>query len=406
MDNTFTPAVRFAVLSDIHIKDDPECREMKRLDEGLRYAYRYARSSKTYNKLDAAFFVGDFTDSGHDKEFENIASVLNRSINFDETKLYLSLASHDRHSDDDGSEENSDNNLMKYFGVEPDIHTVINGFHFISVSCDNHCRFSDDRKVFAEKALKESRDDDPKKPIFFFQHPHINGTVYGSVLWGDDDLYPILENYPQVVDFSGHSHAPINDPRSIHQKHFTSHGTGSLSYFELDEFDKYYGTIPPDREKCAQFLIVEADKNGKTVIKPFDILTQNFFTCGDRVIETPWDPDSFTYTDERYHNPERPHFKENTAINIKRSGGKITIEFEQAVSETERVNSYTMTVRRKSDSVIVKRISFWSGYYLYNMPPLASAEIELEQGEYNVEIEAEGFWHNKSDNRLRFTLNV
>ena len=56
----------------------------------------------------------------------------------------------------------------------------------------------------------------------------------------------ILKNYPQVVDFSGHSHVPINDPRSIHQKHFTALGTGSLSYFELDD-EPYSSQLVRDR---------------------------------------------------------------------------------------------------------------------------------------------------------------
>jgi hypothetical protein len=83
--------------------------------------------------------------------------------------------------------------------------------------------------------------------------------VYGSINWGEDDIIAILNDYPQVIDFSGHSHAPINDPRSIHQKYITSLNTGSLSYFELDEFDLMYGTVPPDAKQCAQFYIVEVN---------------------------------------------------------------------------------------------------------------------------------------------------
>jgi hypothetical protein len=103
------------------------------------------------------------------------------------------------------------------------------------------------------------------------------GTVYGSANWGEDELTDILMNYPQIIDFSGHSHAPINDPRSIHQRHFTCLGTGTLSYFELDEFDKYYGTIPPGNDRAAQMLFVEADADMRVRVYPYDLITSNFF---------------------------------------------------------------------------------------------------------------------------------
>ena len=103
-------------------------------------------------------------------------------------------------------------------------------------------------------------------------------------------------DYPQIIYFSGHSHAPINDPRSIHQKHFTSLGTGTLSYFELDEFDKITGTIPDDCEKAAQMLIVEADAQNRVRVYPFDILTNSFFPYIWKV-DAPSDPSAFLYTD-------------------------------------------------------------------------------------------------------------
>ena len=64
-------------------------------------------------------------------------------------------------------------------------------------------------------------------------HHAVKGTVYGSELWYTNDLDGILEEYEQVVHFSGHSHFPINDPRSIWQGDFTALNTGTLSYAEM-----------------------------------------------------------------------------------------------------------------------------------------------------------------------------
>ena len=46
---------------------------------------------------------------------------------------------------------------------------------------------------------------------------------------------------------------------------------------ELDEFDKIYGTIPPNKENAAQMLFVEADADMRVRIYPYDVITSNFF---------------------------------------------------------------------------------------------------------------------------------
>ena len=152
------------------------------------------------------------------------------------------------------------------------------------MSSSHGCEYDPDKIESAANELKIAREKDPKKPIFFFQHPHLTDTVSGSIYWADESFIPTLMNYPQVIDFSGHSHVPINDPRSIHQRHFTCLGTGSLSYFELDEFDKHYGTCPPKKEDCAQMLIVEADENGAVRIYPYDV-APGVDTTGDGIAD-------------------------------------------------------------------------------------------------------------------------
>lgn len=397
----FTPAVRFIVMSDIHVKPEKDCKELARLKKGLTAAYRYAEGCE-YNKIDAFFAVGDFANRGGEDEMLNFKEVTDEYLK-PETDMTLSLASHEYHGD--GGEEAAKEKLKRIFGMHYDAHKVINGFHFISVSSTRGCNFDEPQLTFAKNALAEAAEDNPDAPIFFFQHPHISDTVYGSINWGDDALYPILMNYPQVIDFSGHSHAPINDPRSIHQKHFTSLGTGSLSYFELDEFDKYYGTVPPDDENCAQFYIVEADAQNRVRILPYDILTENFFPC-IREIEKPSDPDTFTYTDKRYNTTVKPHFADNAKAVVEKAEDGVVITFDQAEISEDMVDDYKIVVRDSANRV-VKQLTAWSHYYLYNMPETVSVPVkELKAGKYTAKITANGFWRNESDNSLTIEFNV
>ena len=78
---------------------------------------------------------------------------------------------------------------------------------------------------------------DPKKPFFYFQHPHPKDTCYGSWAWGHDDgratrgpTDKVLADWPNAVAFSGHSHTTLTHDQSIWQGAFTSLGTSSLRY--------------------------------------------------------------------------------------------------------------------------------------------------------------------------------
>ena len=394
------PILRFVVMSDVHVHENKDCVQLARLDKGLKDAYSYA-DSQEYKPIDAVFVVGDFANSGKETEMLNFKEVFFANLR-PETDYVISAASHEYGS---GIPETHER-MRRLFNMEPDIHKVIKGYHFISLTPDHGTRFEQPQRDYAAAELKKAFDDDPDKPIFFFQHPHVTGTVYGSVIWGEDDLTPVLMNYPQIIDFSGHSHAPINDPRSIHQRHFTSLNTGSLTYIEMDEFDKYCFTFPPDKEKQAQYYIVEADAENRVLIKSYDILTGRFFPC-DRLVEPPFEPDSFKYTDDRYNTTVRPYFEDGTPISTVKTADGALITFGQAKIDEDMVDDYTVTVRRRSDGKIVRRVCAWSHYYLMDMPDTVTVPINgLEKGEYAAEVEAQGFWRNRSVNRLKINFNI
>lgn len=395
-DKNFKPVLRFLVVSDVHYSDDPECIERKRMTQALKTAYELSEKEE-YSNLDALYVVGDFTGRGTDAQMLSFKQTLDEYL-MDGTEATLSLASHEYFHD---GEESALERFGKIFGMEPDTHKVINGYHFISVTSTNGCHFDEAKQNWVAEELKKAVADDPVKPIFFFQHPHIMGTVYGSANWGEDELTAILMNYPQIINFSGHSHAPINDPRSIHQQHFTCLGTGTLSYFELDEFDKYYGTIPPDNEKAAQMLFVEADADMRVRIYPYDVITSNFFPYTWK-IDSAWDVDSFLYTDARYKTTQAPYFEEDAKIIISDktdSGFKVT--FDQAKYDGERVNDYNVIVK-DGNGVTVRNSTMWSGYYFYDMPETLSVSFDgLEKGrEYRVCIHANSFWKTRTKQPL------
>ena len=383
--------LRFIACSDLHFKEDVAT-EPERFEKGMHLAYAYA-DAQEYKGIDALYVVGDFANSGSEAEMLLMKRYADKCVR-PETHISYMMASHEYFSPD--KEEGAHKRFKQIFSQEPDQHNVINGFHFISVTTERGCRLFDEKKAWISKQLEIAAQDDPFKPIFFFQHPHLTDTVYGSIAWGEDDIISILMNYPQIIDFSGHSHAPVNDPRSIHQKYFTSVGTGSLSYFELDEFDLLDGTVPEDKAQCAQFQIVEVHDNGSILIKPFDILSEQFFHEG-WLIEKPWEPESFIYTDARYKTAFVPRFNPDTNISVTANDRQLLITFDQAECSTERPDSYTVVIRA-ADGHIVKQATVPSSYYIYDMPPTVSLSLPFDQfGQFNLSLTANGFWKNHSE---------
>ena len=394
LQKDFKPALRFMVVSDVHYKDE-KCIEEERMEKAIKIAYRLCDESENYKKLDALYVVGDFANSGTENQMLKFKNTLDTNLR-DETQYTLMMASHEFHSE---GVEAAYEKFQRIFNKPVDDHRVINGFHFINLTCSQSCNFHADKIEFAARELKKAREADPKKPIFVFQHPHITDTVYGSILWGEDELYTTYMDYPQIINFSGHSHVPINNPRSIHQNHFTSLGTGSLSYTELDEFDKYYGTLPPHKANFAQMLIVEADENGRVRVYPYDVFTDNFFPYVWEIDE-PWNPQSFKYTDNiRFKTAKAPYFTEDAKIEFSDlDTDGFMIKFPQAVSDEDYVNDYKVVVTEKATGVIVKQTVMWSEYYFYNMPEyLEIAYTDLNPAtEYDVKIYANSFWKTTS----------
>lgn len=397
----FNTKLRFIVTSDIHYKMDSDI-EKERFEKGMRFAYNYADSCK-YKNIDAFLAVGDFANCGSEEEMLKFKDSLNAVIDKN-TKITLMLASHEFHSE--GGQGGAYSRLNSIFNQDADNYFELKGCPFICISTEDGCRIKENKQKWLKECLKDAAAKDRKRPIFVFQHPHLSDTVYGSINWGDDDIISILTDYPQVIDFSGHSHAPINDPRSIHQKYFTSLGTGSFSYFELDEFDFMYGTIPPDCKECAQYYIVEVSDSNAVRILPVDVLNETFFNDGI-LINTPWEPDSFEFTSERAFAEKIPYFDSDYHVSVKKTGkNTVNVSFPQAKTDNYRVSSYSVVIRNNFNDEVLAQKKISSSYYIFNMPATLSLEAEIPEdiSEIKVEITAHGFWIVKSDKYINTFL--
>ena len=186
-------------------------------------------------------------------------------------------------------------------GCKPYSHYVVNGYHFIGVSPDCRKQRNGYSRVLdwldAEIALAVGESGD--RPVFVTTHNTAADTVYGSDVYGDTELGKVFSKYPTVVNFGGHTHFPMIDERSIHQRDFTSLNTQSTSYVELEK-GKVNGTVPPNPHISPMGYVLRFHE------EKIDVLRVNAGTGTEEKEHMRWSlptritKDDFVYTDARF----------------------------------------------------------------------------------------------------------
>ncbi len=399
INSEFTPVFRFIIASDIHINTG-DLPGAQRLAEMFRSAYRYSDSHKSYNELDAVLFAGDNVDTGSDEEYDILNGIVDENLR-DGTQLVAIMGNHEFN-------KTGHEGFVRHMKQPLDKHVVIKGFHIIGISPDPSDIWQTPKQLFwLDRELSKAVKDDPEKPVFTMQHGHIWNTVYVSRSWYAHPfllLHAVYAKYPQVVNFSGHSHGPVNNPLEIWQNSYTQLGTGTLKYFEMER-DIGDNTVPEGSGNAAQYLIVEVDAANRVKVMPYNILTDDFMKTPSNnddpekqlvyFIEKPSDPQTYAYTSARKKTATVPEFDNDTKINAELSDdGSVSVTFEQAKDDI-CVYGYRISVFDKSDSskpVAVKEI--YSGYYFEPMPETLSCTITgLNAGtKYSAEVTPLNVW--------------
>ena len=341
--------LRYAVISDVHFSSNPNSNERNRLQKALAYLGK--------SKFDALVIAGDVTNHGYTSELELFRNTLYEGLP-DGTQALICMGNHEfigknDHARAGGAHQHWENIFQKPVNT----HTVIKGFHFIGVSPDRGNGRAGDfggSMNWLSEQLKEAAKDNPKRPIVVFQHYHVSETVYGSCgidHWGIPDLKPLLDEYPQVINYSGHSHYPSNDLRSVWQGNFTAFGTSTLSYYEMTGgiFEKF----PAGHRNAAQMYIVDVKKDFSMYLKIYDVLTDSFFSTSYIVAE-PGNISKYIYTNQRFETAPAPKWEGASEVKISDiQPSSVVLTFPQAYDASQPesfIGSYQITVKHEKDS--------------------------------------------------------
>lgn len=208
----------FVVMSDTHIDEELEmnCMHFTGALEDIR-SFEPAPAT--------VVIVGDITDGARLEQYELARSLCARSgFDFDENFVKV-MGNHDQFSSDfDPSQAGSDAQYIRFMeqvGVNRVYYDCeIDGQHFICLGPDENLSGNWIRMNFSPSQmewLKELLDDDERRgrPSFVFCHEPLLNTVRntGPNSWAasysledSDELLSVLNNRPNVLIFTGHTH--------------------------------------------------------------------------------------------------------------------------------------------------------------------------------------------------------
>ena len=321
--------------------------------------------------------------------------------------------------------EDAEKLFLGQVGLPLNAHYVLNGFHFISISCsDGNGGYSSDRleylRVHLEMASKESKN----KPIVVVSHMPFDVDGFCGGKWESPqskEMYRILKDYPQVVYLSGHSHYPLFDDKSFLQSDFTMVNTGSISYFDLDwnwnadgitlneELPNEYvnphligiyqqADISGRDEVNLGWMMTIDSKDNRLTLQRIDYDLRRPF--GKTIVLSDWSTKkNFTYTVDWLENTSsRPTFDKRTSINISFcTQGVVDVSFDAACHDV-LVKYYEMEVvdpNKKTKFVRFLAKGYYKGWDFPYKEHICYSACSL-RGKYSLRIRAVDCWGKKS----------
>ncbi|TFE23750.1 metallophosphoesterase family protein [Cohnella luojiensis] len=209
------PLLSFQVITDTHIRSDPEHPYNRRMERALRDIAENAPNSR------GIMHAGDVTDYGFPGEYEEFRRIWNENKE-GLPKLLLTMGNHDVGL---GEWESRLSHFLHATGMGGAYHDHwIDGYHFIFLGTEEglelYCSLSNEQLEWLDAKLGEG--DSSTKPVFVFLHQPLLDTVAGSLeaqKWSgvtqDAELKSVLSKHRhQAILFTGHTHWEMEAPHN------------------------------------------------------------------------------------------------------------------------------------------------------------------------------------------------
>ena len=420
-------AFSFGAVSDGHVKKTMWESNVAQIYAAFDQLLAEAKKGDA-DGLDALSIAGDLisntekTEALAEEEITGFVNIVKEYKDSDfGTNVMLTCGNHDTRADI--SKLPSLYNLLgaEYFAndVDSDLekgyrHCVIGDYHFIlaePVKYGSGTPFADDVLVRLDADLTAITTANPDQYVFFFTHPQIFETTYGSeedfdgtsTYWHTQNVREVLEKYPQVISFSGHIHSPIADERCIMQSGFTAVNDGGVTSVavEPNRYANVSGSTPTGSDDCSSGLLVQIDVNGNVRI------TRMNFKDGETV-KTPWEL-PYPKADKSHLNlytragrtaaNSAPVLSGELKATLSPDGTLAEISF-PAGTDDDTVHHYVVTVENAS-GVKTTEIKILSDYYWWSnasqMAKTINYGVRLTKGANTITVKAVDVWEAQSN---------
>ncbi|WP_238883942.1 metallophosphoesterase [Clostridium sp. YIM B02551] len=254
--------VSFGVIGDLHEKIDN--------------FYKLAEDFHEINpQMDALIMNGDVVGQGIPSQYESVKKALDKKSSILPKIIISNIGNHEFF--DYNIEQNSPEQVevfkkryLDFSGEELVYHDKwIKEYHFISLGSEsgNTQELGSMKAFLSDKQLKWLEEKLAEKyvkgkPIFVFLHQPLNnnGKGFTGVEQGQQ-VKDILSRYPEVVLFTSHTHAPLDEKGIKTNLPFTTVHTGAVAYTIVTD-----GSGNRQNVNYNQGLYVEVN-NGKVTIK-------------------------------------------------------------------------------------------------------------------------------------------
>ncbi len=287
--------------------------------------------------------------------------------------------------------------LDKEMGVSHECrHCKVGDYHVLAITPNGTSPVVYDPEAikWLDETLAAITSAEPDKYVIVITHPMIYNTVYGSLLgeadgvwsvsstgyWATRVLTDVFKKYPQVIDFGGHLHFPLQDPRSIWQGDFTVLGCASVRYMAIEAAgyeDMSSTTVMKDCNEFSQGNLLQFDKNGNMRVLRMDFY--NNAVIGD--VLTAQYPDRETKANlVPYNHTTRSLANAAPKLSdliVSLEDGIVTAKW-AAGTDDEFVHDYTVTLKQGGNVIATKKIL--ADFYKYPQTSSMKKEYSLALG--------------------------
>ncbi|UKS26457.1 metallophosphoesterase [Paenibacillus sp. HWE-109] len=262
------PLFSFSVLSDVHVGAK---------DKDSQERFRAALADQLAIRPDSKLMVlnGDLTN-GINNDYKSLFKIM---YEFTLPPVHATMGNHEYYGlwetkqeyldtsklRTDWSSRQAINSFQQMFNYDKPYHElVMEDYHFLFLSGEAYqdldasvkedAYLSPDQLAWFQAKLKLAAEAGPDKPIFVFLHQPLVHTLGGSDqdlgVVQHEELRAILNQYPNIVFFTGHTHWNLETTEQIKQLQFLAVGSSSVREVWNDHNE-------PEGSKASQSLVVD-----------------------------------------------------------------------------------------------------------------------------------------------------